>query len=81
MPAGPCIEFHSPRRSNTMPCKHLHELIETCERNNLKLSSSDLIRMVCPSCGVEEECPSTLCDEYDATHVEGTEDADVASSE
>jgi hypothetical protein len=49
-----------------MPCKHLHELIEMCERNNLKLSSSDLIRMVCPSCGVEEECPSTLCDEYDA---------------
>ena len=56
-----------------MPCKHLHELIEVCQRNNLKLSSSDLIRMVCPSCGVEEECPSTLCDEYDATH-DGADD-------
>jgi hypothetical protein len=58
-----------------MPCKHLHELIELCQRNNLKLSSSDLIRMVCPSCGVEEECPSTLSAEYDATHG-NTEDDD-----
>lgn len=59
-----------------MPCKHLHELIEMCERNNLKLSSSDLIRMVCPSCGVEEECPSTMSAEYDATHeaAEGEEE-------
>jgi len=54
----------------------MHELIEMCEKNNLKLSSSDLIRMVCPSCGVEEECPSTLCDEYDATHQDGEEDGD-----
>ncbi|NLS96199.1 MAG: hypothetical protein GXX96_29010 [Planctomycetaceae bacterium] len=58
-----------------MPCKHLHELIEMCERNHLKLSSSDLIRMVCPSCGVEEECPSTLYDEYDATHPQAEEPA------
>ena len=65
-----------------MPCKHLHELIEMCERNNLKLSSSDLIRMVCPSCGVEEECPSTLCDEYDATHREekAGSDSDIPGS-
>ncbi len=77
----PRRQFPFLKRPTTMPCKHLHELIEMCERNNLKLSSSDLIRMVCPSCGVEEECPSTLCDEYDATHEEGTEDADVTQSE
>ncbi len=51
-----------------MPCEHLHELFETCRRNNLRLSSSDLIRIVCPHCGVEEVCPSVLCDEYDARH-------------
>ncbi len=51
-----------------MPCKHLHELIEICQRNHLKFSSSDLIRMVCPNCGVEEECPSTLCEQYEASH-------------
>ena len=64
-----------------MPCKHLRELIETCERNHLKLSSSDLIRMVCPSCGVEEECPSTLCDQYDATHHETDQPADDTGAE
>ncbi len=64
-----------------MPCKHLHELIELCERNNLKLSSSDLIRMVCPSCGVEEECPSTLCDEYDATHEAADPPGDTGAEE
>lgn len=57
-----------------MPCKHLHELIELCERNQIKLSSSDLIHMVCPHCNVEEECPSTLYDEYDASHQDADED-------
>jgi hypothetical protein len=43
-----------------MSCKHLKELYEMCMRHNLKLSSTDLIRIVCPQCGVEEECPSLL---------------------
>jgi hypothetical protein len=49
-------------------CKHLTELYEMCLRNNVKLSSTDLIRMVCTQCGVEEECPSLLCRDYDALH-------------
>jgi hypothetical protein len=48
-----------------MSCKHLKELYEMCERHNLKLSSTDLIRIVCPQCGVEEQCPSLLCRDYD----------------
>ena len=51
-----------------MSCKHLRELYEMCLRNNVKLSSTDLIRVVCSQCGVEEQCPSLLCRDYDARH-------------
>ncbi len=53
-----------------MTCKHLKELYDMCARNNLKLSSSDLIRIMCPECGVEEVCPSMLSDEYEKRHPE-----------
>ncbi len=53
-----------------MTCQHLKELYELCRQNNLRLSSSDLIRIVCPHCGVEEVCPAVLCDEYDGRHAE-----------
>jgi hypothetical protein len=49
-----------------MPCKHLKELYEMCQRHQIKLSSSDLIRVLCPQCGTEEVCPSVLWEEYDA---------------
>jgi len=48
-----------------MTCKHLKELYDTCLRHNLKLSSTDLIRIMCPQCGEEEVCPSVLSDEYE----------------
>jgi hypothetical protein len=53
-----------------MPCKHLKELYETCQAHNLRLSSTDLIRIVCPKCGVEEVCPSILYEQYEARHAE-----------
>lgn len=56
-----------------MPCKHLKELYDKCQEHNLRLSSSDLIRIVCPQCGVEEVCPSLLCDEYEEKHHEEAE--------
>ena len=56
-----------------MPCRHLHELYEICSAHNLKLSSSDLIRIVCPACGVADECPSVLLAEYDSRHPDETE--------
>jgi hypothetical protein len=49
-----------------MACVHLQQLIQLCEDQKLKLSSSDLIRMVCTQCGEQEVCPSMLTDEYDA---------------
>ena len=51
-----------------MACKHLKELYEICQTHGLKLSSSDLIRIVCPQCGVEEVCPSVLAEEYETRH-------------
>ena len=48
-----------------MPCSHLNELYRLCQKHELKLSSSDLIRIVCPECGEAEVCPSTLTMEYD----------------
>jgi hypothetical protein len=53
-----------------MTCKHLKELYEICQTHRLKLSSTDLIRIVCPQCGVEEVCPSVLADEYETRHHE-----------
>ena len=55
-----------------MTCKHLKQLFETCQTHHLKLGSSDLIRIMCPECGVEEVCPSVLTAEYDARHLSAT---------
>jgi hypothetical protein len=43
-------------------------MFEICQANHLKLSSTDLIRIVCPHCGAEEECPSVLVAEYEVRH-------------
>jgi hypothetical protein len=57
-----------------MPCKHLKELYDFCQTHNLKLSSTDLIRIVCPQCGVEDVCPSVLAEEYETKHHEPDEE-------
>lgn len=49
-----------------MVCNHLKELYELCESHHLRLSGSDLIRIVCRTCNEHEVCPSVLMDEYDA---------------
>jgi predicted RNA-binding Zn-ribbon protein involved in translation (DUF1610 family) len=54
--------------------QHLKERHETCRAHNLKLSSSDRIRMVCPECGIEEVCPSVLCEQDESKHPEGEQD-------
>ena len=53
-----------------MPCTHLKHLYEYCRTHDLSLSSSDLIRIVCPQCGVDEVCPSLITTEYDVRHPE-----------
>lgn len=49
-----------------MTCKHLQQLYKLCQDHDLKLGSSDLVRVVCQQCGEKEVCPSTLMDEYDS---------------
>lgn len=49
-----------------MICTHLRQLYQLCEDNQLRLASSDLIRIVCRQCEETETCPSMLVDEYDA---------------
>ncbi len=51
-----------------MVCTHLSELYQLCEKHQLRLGGSDLIRLVCKQCDQEETCPSVLMDEYDAAH-------------
>jgi hypothetical protein len=49
-----------------MTCVHLQQLFKLCQDQKLKLGGSDLIRVVCHQCGLQEVCPSTLMAEYDA---------------
>ena len=49
-----------------MTCVHLQQLFKLCRDQRLTLGGSDLIRVVCHQCGLQEVCPSTLMDEYDA---------------
>jgi hypothetical protein len=56
-----------------MACQHLKQLLSLCAEHKLLLSSSDVIRLICPTCGEEEECPSVLYDEYARRHPEADE--------
>ncbi len=49
-----------------MTCVHLKQLYDLCQKNELKLGASDLIRVVCHQCNEQEVCPSVLVDEYEA---------------
>lgn len=51
-----------------MSCKHLQELYALCERYNLKITGAELVRIVCPTCGVDEVCPNVLIEEYERRH-------------
>ena len=48
-----------------MTCIHLRKLYELCEQNDIKLSSAELVHVVCTQCGQKEVCPSMLMDEFD----------------
>ncbi len=62
-----------------MTCRHLKELYSLCESHHLKLSSSDLIRIVCPQCEVEDVCPSVLTEEYEKRHPQPDAERDSIS--
>ncbi len=59
----------------TVICEHLKELFEVCEHNQIRLGSSDLIRIVCTQCQREETCPSALL-----TEIEQRQAAEPAAS-
>jgi hypothetical protein len=40
-------------------------LFQICDKHDLKLSSADVIHIVCPQCGLQETCPSVLTDELE----------------
>lgn len=48
-----------------MTCVHLRELFQICDKHELKLSSADVIHIVCPQCGLQETCPSALTGELE----------------
>jgi hypothetical protein len=65
-----------------MTCVHLKKLYELCVDEHLKIGGSDLVRIVCKQCGEQEVCPSTLMEEYEATHPnEDAEDSDGEADE
>ncbi len=51
-----------------MTCVHLKKLYDLCAQEDLKIGSSDLVRIVCKQCGEQEVCPSLLVEEYEAQH-------------
>ncbi len=57
-------------KERSMVCTHLKELYQLCETNQLRIASSDLVRVTCKQCGEVETCPSVLMDEYDAIEQE-----------
>lgn len=63
-----------------MTCVHLQQLVQLCHDSDLRLSSSDLIHIVCKQCGKQDVCPSTLVEEYESQHAEEVQAADQTSN-
>lgn len=59
-----------------MTCVHLQQLVQLCHDSDLRLSSSDLIHIVCKQCGKQDVCPSTLVEEYESQHAEEIQSAE-----
>lgn len=58
-----------------MPCVHLTQLIQLCEHSHIRLSSSDLIHIVCKQCEKQEVCPSALLEDVPAADEAGVKQA------
>ncbi|HID24807.1 MAG TPA: hypothetical protein EYP14_20740 [Planctomycetaceae bacterium] len=58
-----------------MVCIHLRQLYQLCLEQQIRLSSSDLVRIVCQQCGEQEICPSNLMELESDTPTQ--EDADA----
>ncbi len=56
-----------------MTCSHLKKLYTLCCDNGIRISSSDLIKIVCTECGEQEVCPSNLMHDDPQTVADGDE--------
>jgi predicted RNA-binding Zn-ribbon protein involved in translation (DUF1610 family) len=56
-----------------MTCVHLKELFRVCETHQLRITGNEMVRIVCPQCGLEEVCPSVYTLEYDKRHDDDAE--------
>ena len=52
-----------------MPCVHLKELYELCEKHDLQIASPDAIRIVCRQCQEQDMCPSSLTDGHEVIEI------------
>lgn len=64
-----------------MTCVHLQQLYKLCREYDLRVGGSDLIRVVCHQCGVQEVCPSTMIDEAEDDATPGEATASSAASD
>lgn len=53
-----------------MPCVHIQQLYQLCRDSHVKLSSAELIHLVCRQCNQEEVCPSLLYEQYEEMNQE-----------
>jgi hypothetical protein len=47
-----------------MSCVHLKKLYELCSKEEIKISASDLVRIVCTQCNEHEVCPTMLMENF-----------------
>jgi hypothetical protein len=59
-------------RSNQMSCVHLQKLVQLCEKNQLRFSSSDMVHVVCDQCQRQEVCPNLSAEHYEAKYSRAT---------
>lgn len=57
-----------------MTCVHLQQLVQLCHDSDLRLSSSDLIHIVCKQCNKQDVCPSNLVEQYETDHAEESDE-------
>lgn len=64
-----------------MPCVHIQQLYQLCRDSQVKLSSAELIHLVCRQCNQEEVCPSLLYEQYEEMNQEEEEHPPVVEAE
>lgn len=63
-----------------MSCVHLKKLYKFCQDENVKIGGTDLIRIVCEQCGVQDECPSILIEHFEAKEAQAAQLATAKTS-